>query len=51
MTIACPDSLNHRSSIDELVTYLDLLGLDRVRRYDSMCGGGRVEGTTLGKCP
>ncbi len=37
--------------MDGLVTYLDLLALDRAGRDNSTCRGGRVERTTLGKCP
>jgi hypothetical protein len=37
--------------MDRLITYLDLLGLDGVGRYDSTRRGGRVEGTALDKCP
>jgi len=37
--------------IDGLDTDLDLLGLDRVGRYDSTRGRGGMKGATLGKCP
>ena len=33
------------------LAYLDLLGLDRVGRHDSMRGGRGVELTTMWKCP
>ena len=35
---------------DGLDTDLDFLGFDRVGRYDSTRGNGRVKGATLGEC-
>jgi hypothetical protein len=44
-----PVSAPRNEYVDEL-TYLDLLGLDRVGRHDSTHGSGRVERTTVRKC-
>jgi hypothetical protein len=45
-----PVSAPRNEYVNELA-YIDLLGLDRVGRHDSTHGSGRVERTTVRKCP
>ena len=46
-TTSQPPAVQYADGLD---TDLDFLGFDRVGRYDSTRGNGRVKGATLGEC-